>query len=443
MTAYLAALLLLQGGAPASDPRLGSASRSQKEGWIMVHLAGKPGDIGYQYGFLLAPEIADAQAALKLSMKEETGKDWSFFRNAARTLFWDKLDPEYQEEIEGQAEGLASKGVSADKWDVLAYNAHIEISGYYLPWLQNQPSQKESCSAFVATGDATKDGRVVMGHNLWWDLLMGQRFDVIVDITPERGNRFVMDALPGLIHSASDFAINSAGILVTETTISGLMGFDPNGLPEFMRMRKATQYANSLDEWADIMRKGNNGGYANTWLLADTKTEEIGRLELGLKNVIWEKKKNGWFVGSNFPDSPKLIAEEVPGGWSKDPRRNGCEARRLRWNTLLNANRGQIDAEKAKAFLADTVDAVTGAKGATGRTLCGRNDGLGILHGATNTKVTTSELASHLSFWARMGYSDGSTFDAASFLAKYPTYAPFTGYLHDIPAREYILYPGQ
>ena len=35
------------------------------------------------------------------------------------------------------------------------------------------------------------------------------------------------------------------------------------------------------------MREGNNGGYANTWLLADTKTNEIGKLELGLKNVIF------------------------------------------------------------------------------------------------------------------------------------------------------------
>jgi hypothetical protein len=38
-----------------------------------------------------------------------------------------------------------------------------------------------------------------------------------------------MDGMPGLIHSGDDFGINGAGIMITETTISGFSGFDPNG----------------------------------------------------------------------------------------------------------------------------------------------------------------------------------------------------------------------
>jgi hypothetical protein len=52
-----------------------------------------------------------------------------------------------------------------------------------------------------------------------------------------------MDGQPGLIHSADDFGVNAAGIAITETTISGFSGFDPNGIPEFVRARKAMQYA--------------------------------------------------------------------------------------------------------------------------------------------------------------------------------------------------------
>jgi hypothetical protein len=32
-------------------------------------------------------------------------------------------------------------------------------------------------------------------------------------------------------------------------------------------MRRATQDASTIDEWCQIMKKGNNGGYANAWLL--------------------------------------------------------------------------------------------------------------------------------------------------------------------------------
>jgi len=44
-------------------------------------------------------------------------------------------------------------------------------------------------------------------------------------------------------------------------------------------MRRATQDASTIDDWCAIMKKGNNGGYANAWLLGDVKTNEIARLE--------------------------------------------------------------------------------------------------------------------------------------------------------------------
>ena len=78
-----------------------------------------------------------------------------------------------------------------------------------------------------------------------------------------------------------------------------------------MRARKAMQYAASIDDFARIMKEGNNGGYANNWLVADRKNNEIANLELGLKNVTLQRNKDGFFVGSNFPVNPKLVREET------------------------------------------------------------------------------------------------------------------------------------
>lgn len=442
MLSVLGAIVLLQ--LQPQDVRLSKAYRYEKSGWIYAHLEGKPRSIGYQYGYLLAPEIDDAHKALKAT--ELSSNDWNWYRTETKRLFWEKLDAEYQQELEGMAEGLQAKGYKYDVWDVLAFNAHIEIDGYYIPWLKSKKTgiretgAKDSCSAFVATGRFTSDGKIVMGHNLWWSYVMGQRFNAMLDIKPEKGNRIMMDALTGLIHSGSDFAINSAGLLLCETTISDFSGFDPNGIPEFQRMRKAIQYGNNLDDMVRIFKEGNNGGYANTWLMADSKTNEIGKLELGLKNVNFTRSKDGYFVGANFPEDPKLIKEEVA-YFSPDPLRNGSMRRRQRWISLIESNQGTIDAVKAQTFLADTYDEVLKRKGASDSTLCGRSDGMGSLHGATNTRVATTESVKTMSLWARMGFSDGSELIAADYFKLFPnqraTYGP---YLRDIKPQPWVTF---
>jgi membrane protein implicated in regulation of membrane protease activity len=49
-----------QAGNGNSDPRLAKSLRFERGGWIYVHLEGSPQEIGYQHGYLLAPEIWDA-----------------------------------------------------------------------------------------------------------------------------------------------------------------------------------------------------------------------------------------------------------------------------------------------------------------------------------------------------------------------------------------------
>ena len=38
-----------------------------------------------------------------------------------------------------------------------------------------------------------------------------------------------------------------------------------------------------IDDYVRIIKEGNNGGYANDWLIGDRKTGEIAYLELGLE----------------------------------------------------------------------------------------------------------------------------------------------------------------
>ena len=86
------------------------AYRFQQGGWTYVHLEGSPSDIGFQHGYLLAPEIADALEVVKLFDTHETQRDWEFFRKTAREMLWPHIDAEYQQELQGIADGVKAHG---------------------------------------------------------------------------------------------------------------------------------------------------------------------------------------------------------------------------------------------------------------------------------------------------------------------------------------------
>ena len=115
------------------DPRLLSAYRFERGGWIYVHLEGTPAEIGYQHGVLLAPEIADALNAYRIGATHQTKRNWEFFRKTSREVLWPHIEQEYREELQGIVDGLHAKGVEADLEDVVALNAFMEVPGYYVP----------------------------------------------------------------------------------------------------------------------------------------------------------------------------------------------------------------------------------------------------------------------------------------------------------------------
>jgi hypothetical protein len=414
----IAFAILLSLPAAASDARLAKSYRFQQGGWTYIHLEGPPSDIGFQHGYLLAPEIADALEAIKLFDTHETQRDWDFFRQTAREMLWPHIDAEYQQELQGIADGVKAHGVDLDVYDIVALNAFEEVPDYYVPWLNKREKAAKApklaapgnCSAFIATGAYTKDHQIVIAHNNWTSYLAGERWVIIFDILPQHGQRILMDGFPGVITSDDDFGVNAAGIMITETTITQFEGWDPNGKPEFVRSRKALQYAQSVDDYVRIIKEGNNGGYANDWLIGDRKTGEIGYLELGLKNTpLWRTKE------------------------------------------LMKQAKGKIDVGMAEQFLSDHVDSFEKTASTMNkpepdeRTLCGHVDASprGIKEwgwdaynpgGAVQGKAADSKMVANMSFVARAGHPCGADFVAADFLDHHPEFSWQKSLLHDMKA---------
>jgi hypothetical protein len=166
--------------------------------------------MGYQHGYLLAQEILDAH----LELKNELGQ-----RRKARVGVFPGRREEHavaahragvSRRTAGHCRWRDAHGVKLDLWDIVATNASLEW-GYYTKWLEKQQGRDvkaapaEHCSAFVATGSYTKDGRPVIAHNNWSSYMSGVRWNIIFDIAPQSGNHFIMDGMPGLIHMRRRF----------------------------------------------------------------------------------------------------------------------------------------------------------------------------------------------------------------------------------------------
>jgi hypothetical protein len=447
---------------------LANARRTEENGWLHIKIAGEPFARGFQHGYLVAAEFKDAWRVYDAMTLETMGLGLDFFVEKAAAMHKPQIPPEQLDEMRGIAAGLSKAGVQTTLDQIIGWNAYMEITGYWWPTVaaqykgaapgaqQGMSKAKSHCSAFIATGSATTDGKIVIGHESFTEFWNGQYMNIILDIMPTEGHRMVMQTSPGWIASMTDFWVTSGGLVIVETTIVGFVGYDTTKVPEYVRARKASQYASSIDEWVKLIDAANNGGYANSWLIGDIKTNEIAKYEQGLIYTNLKKKSNGWFFGDNAPDDPRIRnLESSDVGYNDIRQQTG--ARRMRWPQLLAEYEGRINAETGQKILGDTFDVYLMRIEPSSRTISAHydtdpqpyvSDPNAVWNepfypaGSVDGKVTTADGAKTMSMWGRFGRADGLEFDAEAFLRIHPQWNWQEGYLKSRPHRPWTYFDG-
>ncbi len=219
---------------PARDAiqTFGPAYRYPAAGWIYLHIEGEPYERGYQHGHLMSREIPEylERCAAVLGSKDH----WDDYRTTANALFLRGFDRELLEEMRGIADGASDAGARwkdrrIDLLDIVVANTTVEmgelgsaaaatptgLEGLSLnapPYSDpRRNSAKDHCSAFAATGPATRDGKMVIGHVTWWPLTQAEQTNVMLDIKPASGHRVLLQSYPGGIESGTDWYQNDAG----------------------------------------------------------------------------------------------------------------------------------------------------------------------------------------------------------------------------------------
>jgi hypothetical protein len=431
-------MLVLPGAAPDQD---GSAAAqdvpqgcylSEKANFTLIHLEGDPATIGRNHGSLLSDKIERGMAAYAHCSMDWFGLSWAQCRLNA-VFFWPKVPSEYQQEIQGIASGAATKGVlnpdgaTVDWIDVLAYNAAWDIWWRVSPpgnkfwWMPGNGEQTpHHCSGFVSTGSWTADGGFVLAQSLWMPYFLPPAQAVWCDLVPRQGNRIFMQLTAGMIWSGTEYYVNSAGIVAAETTL-GVGAHQWGGTAAFVRIRKAVQYADTIDEFRDIMLQDTNGAYCSDYLLADAKTNEVAVLELGGRTWALTRTMDGFLPSCNYPWDPQVAAEmgETQGA------AHGCWPRWVRLLDLAAEERGNITVEFGKMALGDHFDVSVGYERPGSFSLCGHGENTtrGYPHGSQDGKVTNRTMASRMQVWARFGHSCGRPFLVEDQQALHPDYA--------------------
>jgi len=433
-----------------------------KNGWKYISINGSPRERGYAYGYLCAKDFKEIQKLLNdFLMLEMYGETWEFFIRKINNDFKELTKREFKElydEMVGIAEGCNANGCNTTIDEIIAWNFYCSIPYWYPIISGNNIGHREGgapdkCSAFMATGkDWTKDGKIVVAHNSFVTFVDGQYSNIILNVTPSSGHNFIMQTSPCWIWSGTDFFITSAGIIGTETTIGGFLPYEKKH-PIGYRIRQAMQYGNTLDDYVKCLLHENSGDYANSWLFGDINSNEILRIELGLKFHDVERTKNGYFIGFNAPYNPKIRNLEVTNSGFYDIRRHQG-ARKVRLDDLMDTHKGKINIQIAKQIIADHYDVYLNKhNNPCSRTVCSHYDldDRAFMsqsdrpkpyqpHGAVDGIVCDSTMAKSLSFYGRFGNSCGTPFISKSFFNRHRQWKNFSPWIKDRPTQKWTIF---
>jgi hypothetical protein len=415
----------------------------EEAGWKMLRIYGKPYDRGFAHGFLLKKDLKRVLRTLPFLVEELMHIKFSEYLKKSNKLIKPQVIkhfPEYYQELQGISAGAQRAGLTISTDFLIAWNSHMSLSYDF----NKKPN--DHCSAFIATGNATKNGDIVMAHNTHTDFASGQLFNIIMQIDPEDGHSFVMQTSAGLIASVTDWFICSTGIIGNETTISEINYLPKFGAPFFCRIRQAMQYGESLDDYVKIMLKNNAGDYACSWQFGDTRTNEVMLFEIGLKNHSVQRTKNGVFYGMNSATNDDFRKKETD-DVDHDNISTSVGSRNHRLDELLNHKYyGKINLEVAKQVMSDHYDMLLKKDNPGIRTVCKHLES-SMEHckrppfmpsGCTDAKVVNTELARNNSFWGRFGSGCGRKFSAKSHIKEHPEFKDWKNVLEDFKGEKWI-----
>jgi len=221
---------------PDTRRREGNGSLEIKNGHRILRLRGKPYEIGFQHGRLLAPNIHRLceRIVYGVGFYYSIEKGQWFLDEAAKLVERQRpfIAPEYFEEMRGLADGA---GLPV----ALAQAANIFPEFFH-------------CSGVAVFGKATRDGRLFHARVLDYMTEVGLQDEAVtMAVEREGARRFVNVSYAGFIGSVT--GMNEKQVAIGE--MGGRGEGDWDGTPMAQLLRGALENCDTLEEALDYMRR--------------------------------------------------------------------------------------------------------------------------------------------------------------------------------------------
>lgn len=319
----------------------------------VVWLKGTPYEMGYQHGQLLHDEIASIGTDV-IHLASFVGKGLALSKLAMNRTY-----PDLMEECRGLVEATKDIGIDLDVCAMMAYaDVFQEILGYTLP----KEMFWDGCNQFVATGNATTDGRLYHGSSVDNDekpVPYVINNPVIFVRQPSNGLPHVFVSYPGVIWPNS--GMNVAGVTLGLDTAHPRSNEELSliGRSNVQIMAKILQNATDFAEARTIMETQPRVR-ANLIMISDGKSKQAGVFEFTGKSLgVRELQDNGVLYVTNHMALPEMYEKQA---LEVD---ESSQSRFDRFKQLMEPDQaesyyGKIDAAMMAKILRDRTNPYTG-----------------------------------------------------------------------------------
>jgi len=319
----------------------------------VVWLTGTPYEMGFQHGQLLHDEIASLGIDV-IKLASLVGKGFSLSTIAANRTY-----PDLLEECRGLVDATQDIGITLEVCTMMAYaDVFQEILGYTLP----REMFWDGCNQFVATGNATVNGRLYHGSsvdNNEKPVPYVMNNPVIFVRQPTEGLPHVFVTYPGVIWPNS--GMNVAGVSLGLDTAHPRDSQELNliGRSNVQIMAKVLQTATSFAE-ARVVMESQPRVRANLIMITDGKSRQAGVFEFTGKSLgVRELQDNGVLYVTNHMVLPEMYEKQ------ELPLDASSVARFDRFKQLMEPGQdtsyyGEIDAAVMAKILRDRTNPYTG-----------------------------------------------------------------------------------
>jgi len=375
----------------------------EEKGIKILHIKGKPYEMGYQHGYLLANKIDLMIKRTLLATTAYVAHQTSSDLERAEEMLWigqkkaEQFVPtEFKDEMRGIAEGANDAGVDVTLEQILLWNTNYDQWCIYCHphyWMCDGKTNTDDtaliqspsvgCSSFCAWDEwAGGDGKLIFGKNednFNMPEQLDNRMMVIADPDDGFGHSFM--SFPGMI--GLDGGVNEDGFeMMTQLNSMKNESMEGCGISVFTRhlLTHATTVDNAIRIFQEMPRCA---GIA--YHVADAKAKDAAVVETSSKMVcvrypmpnvkaIWQTNHSNCYPGWMGYSGYNMVTNQVPVNelknistiekWQdslKEPYNFFVQApsRFERYGQLIHEYYGKITVENAIKILSDCYDPYT------------------------------------------------------------------------------------